>query len=93
MNKVEARSIVGEVLRKYRAKKYLDLKYLIDTQDAFEMTGESGVRYHLEVQAVWDSNPNGNLRVMVSIDDLRIHTFFPLTEEFIVSPAGQFIGE
>ena len=92
MDKVEARIIVGEVLRKYRAKKYSELVYLIDTQDAFEINGESGVQYHLEVQAAWDNNPNGNLRVTVSIDDLRIHTFFPLTEDFTVSPTGQFIG-
>ena len=93
MDEVEARSILGEVLRKYRAKTYSDLVHLIDTQDAFERTGKSGVRYYLEVQAAWNSIPNGNLRITVSIDDLGIHTFFPPAEEFVVSPAGQFIGE
>jgi hypothetical protein len=93
MNKAEARSILHAELLKYRAKNYPDLLYLLERQDCFEVKGSSGVLYQLEIQAFWDAKPNDILRVQGSIDDRGLRAFFPLVEDFLITPAGQLIGE
>jgi hypothetical protein len=55
--------------------------------------GASGACYQIEIQASWDDKPNGNIRVVGSIDDGGLRAFFPLTEDFIKSPLNEFVGE
>lgn len=43
-----------------------------------------------EVQAFWDDEPDGAIRVMASIDDGGWRAFVPLTEDFILAPDGTF---
>lgn len=91
--KKEAHEILAKKLQGYRAKSYVELKRLLTEQDTFEVTAPSGNSYQLEIQAVWDDRPEGNLRVMGNIDDGGIRAFFPLTYDFIISPDGHFVGE
>ena len=93
MNKDEALALLDQELAKYRPRSYEDLQYLLKTQDAYEVIGPTGISYQIEIQAVWDDRPGGNLRVMGGIDDGGIRAFMPLTRDFIVSPTGEFIGE
>jgi len=93
MDKKEARSILKEHLARYRAKPYPDLLYLLEDQDTFEVTGPSGTQYQLEFQAVWDGRKGGNLRVIGAIDDGAIRAYFPLGDDFILTPDGKFVGE
>ena len=93
MDKKEAQLKLGEVLRTYRAREYSDLRDLIGSPNTFEVKGVSGVRYQLEVQAFWDDKPDNNIRIMVSIDDGGLRAFYPITEDFIMSPSGAFVGE
>jgi hypothetical protein len=61
-----------------------------------ETVGESGTPYQLDIYAFWDGgrrNADGDLRVRVAIDDGGWRAFYPLVEDFIVSPIGEFIGE
>jgi hypothetical protein len=55
--------------------------------------GPSGKTYQLEIQAVWDDPKKENLRVMGAIDDGGFRVFFPLTDDFIITRDGKFIGE
>jgi hypothetical protein len=93
MNKAEARSILQKELRKYRAKSYSDLLCLVEKQDCYEVKGASDVIYQLEIQAFWDANPNDVLRVSGAIDDGGLRAFCPIVEDFLITPAGQFISE
>jgi hypothetical protein len=93
MNKAETRSILHAELLKYRAKSYPDLLYLLECQDCSEVKGPSGVLYQFEIQALWDAKPNDILRVQGSIDDRGLRAFFALTEDFLMTPVGQLIGE
>lgn len=93
MDKKEAIIKLDEVLRTYRAREYCDLSNLIDSPNTFEVNGDSGVQYQLEVQAFWDDEPGNNIRVMISIDDGGLRAFYPITEDFIMSPSGTFVGE
>ena len=95
MDKEEAKIVLNTFLAKYRAKTYNDLQYLLNEQDTseVEVEAESGAKYQLEIQAVWDDKKDGNLRVMGSVDDGGLRAFMPLTSDFIISPNGEFIGE
>ena len=93
MNKEEARGILGRELGKYRGRSFAELKRLLEVQETFELTGESGAVYGLEFQAVWDDRKKTTLRVMGSIDDGRWSAFHPLTESFLIRADGSFVGE
>ena len=93
MNKKEAQSILEELIEGYRELNYKELIKLIENVETFQVVGDSGTQYQLEVQAFWDDRPKGNLRVLGSIDDGGIRAFVPLSVDFILAPDGTFIGE
>ncbi len=93
MDSREARTILTEHLRRYRAMSYRDLQRLLKEQDCVEARGPSGVCYQVEIHAVWDDRPGGSLRVFGHVDDGGLRAFFPPTESFIVTPDGSFVGE
>jgi hypothetical protein len=62
-------------------------------QDTFEIAGPSGTRYQLEIQAMWDRNPGGKLRILGCIDDGGWRAFVPVTDDFLIDPDGRFVGE
>jgi hypothetical protein len=93
MDKIEAKALLASELRKYRSRSYGELHARIGSQDTFDSFAPSGTRYQIEVQFFWDGQPNGNIRVMGSIDDGGWRAILPLTDSFILSWNGQFIGE
>jgi hypothetical protein len=63
----------------------------IDTPEA---VGRSGTHYQIEILFFWDDKPDGDVRVIGSISDGRgFRAFVPVTESFIMSPEGRFVGE
>jgi hypothetical protein len=94
-DKTEARTILVEYLNRYRARSYAELAAWAreDRIDDTEVVAPSGTRYQIEVNFFWDSKKNGDVRVMGAIDGGVISAFFPLTDSFILSPEGKFIGE
>ncbi len=93
MDKAEAKKIIAKELETYRAKPYEELVKLIDTPIAYEKAGPGGIIYQIEIQVFWDDQPNSDIRVIGSIDDGGLRAFFPLTDDFIKSPTGEFVGE
>ncbi len=95
MHRKEARSILSEHLARYRSRSYAELASWVreDRNDTAETFGRSGTRYQIEVQFFWDDRPEAGVRVCASIDDGGIRAFFPLTDSFILSPEGEFVGE
>ncbi len=93
MDQSEARTILHEHLGKYRQRSYADLAGNVDKEDRFEAKGPSGTVYYLQFLFVWDSAPNADIRVIGHIDDGGWRAFCPLTEDFILSPSGVFVGE
>jgi hypothetical protein len=83
MDEEEAKRILDPHIRRLRKLPYSELVRYVKDIEAFEVTGESGTIYNLELQALWDSGKKaGNLRVMACIDDGRYRwRFLP-----VVSP-------
>ena len=65
----------------------------LDQPRSEHATATSGRRYQLEIEAVWDDRPNGNLRVWVLVDDGGSSAQRPLQRDFIIAPDGSFVGE
>ena len=93
MNNEEARSILRKHLENYRKRTYGDLVQLIDEPQTAEIRTANGITYQLEIEVFWDAAPNGDIRVLGSIDDGGLRAFAPLNEGFILAPNGQFVGE
>ena len=94
MDKSEAAAILQDHISLYRAKPYSELKSLIGNVQVHEATGSSGAEYTLEFDVRWDSNPDSNIRVIGAIDDGTFPSAFsPLSDDFILSPNGKFVGE
>lgn len=94
MDKGEASELLAKELEEWRAHSYSDLTSHIDSEPSTkEAKGKSGVTYQIEVEVFWDSKPQGDLRVLGAIDDGGWRAFSPLTDDFIVSPDGSFVGE
>ena len=93
MNKEEARALAAVELEKYRKKSYRELVKLIDEPENREVVGSSGIKYQLEINALWDDKPNGVLRVMSAIGDDGITAYVPLCDDFLIAPNGKFVDE
>jgi len=94
MDKSEARKILQWRISRYRAKPYAELVKLIDHVQMHEATSVSGTKYTLEFDMLWDRDPDGDIRVIGEIDDGTFpSTFWPLSDDFILSPDGKFVGE
>jgi hypothetical protein len=94
VNKVEAKAVLAAELEKLRACSYDELiGRLLDKQETLEVTAPSGGWYQIELQAFWDDKPGGDLRILGAIDDGGWHAYLPVTDDFILSPDGSFVGE
>ncbi len=105
------RNVLSEELKKFRNYTYEKLADLVKKEhvEAYEVAGPEGNRYQVEIQFFWEGKPNGNIRVMGSIDGIDLKpslTGFSLlrlmrgigiipdaTDDFIMSPTGEFVGE
>ena len=93
MNKAEAKSLLSQELSLYRELPYAELFSLVDKIETLERTAPSGVTYQIEMQVFVDDVSLQTLRVMGSIDDGGWRAFAPLSDSFILSPDGSFVGE
>ncbi|HNY27788.1 MAG TPA: hypothetical protein PLA90_01555 [Candidatus Sumerlaeota bacterium] len=105
----EAQQIIREIVEVFRACSYSELCALIDTEPiGGSLTGPSGQEYQYEIEAFWDGKKNGDIRLLGSIspdpDQPKScsipllkwisSSFSPLaTDDFIMSPSGDFVGE
>jgi hypothetical protein len=93
MNIEEAHSVLVAELARYRMESYQALQRLLGTQDAYEVAAPSGAEYQIEIQAFWDGKQGGDLRVVGAVDDGSWRALKPLSDDFIMTPTGAFVGE
>ena len=93
MNEVEALRLLQGQLRQWRKRSWAQLREEVSQSHRFEVTGESGTWYQIEVQVFWDDKPNGAIRVMASIDNGGWRALVPLNDDFILAPDGTFVDE
>ena len=92
MDKVEARGLLEEFLDDLKNRSREELLGLISNPVCIEKTGKSGTLYQIEYEALWDSEPGRDLRIIASIDDGRfLSALKPLSADFLVSAQGKVI--
>ncbi len=99
MNKIEASEVLKKILKNYREKTYSELMELVEEKFNLKHTHyeevklENGNWYQVRVNVFWDDKKIKTLRVVGSIDDGGLKAFIPQTDDFILKPDGNFIGE
>jgi hypothetical protein len=90
MDQIEAREVLEGFLGELKQQSYGELQGFLKHPVCNERQGKSGVTYQIEYQAVWDFQPGGDLRLIVSIDDGGfLSSLMPLTSGFLITPAGE----
>jgi hypothetical protein len=84
-----ARSLLHSALDEHRARSYAELVGRIGRPDVRTARGADGRDYQIEIEAMWDDQPGGVVRVLGAIDDGSFRAFLPLSEEFLLSPEGR----
>ena len=93
MDKAEARKLLSEFLEGLQKKPYEELLQLVRNPVCDEIEGSSGTQYQIEYEALWDSEPNGLLRIVASIDDGGlISAMFPITLSFLADREGKIFA-
>ena len=96
VNKDEALRVLAHELDVFRSMSYQTLADLVGSPRVFSRRGTDGTEYQIEVEVFPDSprHPPGDVRVIASIDDGELpSSIIPLTQDFIKSPGGDFVGE
>jgi hypothetical protein len=94
MDKLEARRILDRRIAELREEPYERLKsHWLHQPDCEQITADSGAKYQVEIEALWDDEFAGHLRLVASIDDGGWRALVPITEGFIVASDGSFVGE
>jgi hypothetical protein len=93
MSREIARAIVEDRLNELRKFSYGELVKLVGQTPCDHINGPDGEEYQVETETRRDSKTGGNIRVIVAVDGPGASAFRPLTETFIMSADGSFIGE
>jgi hypothetical protein len=98
MNEAGAGEALGRELVHLRSVGYQALLAMLGKPAHYRSAPVDGQVYNVERQVLWDSTlppprGDGNLRVLVSVDDVGVSAFRPLTGDFIIAPDGRFVGE
>lgn len=88
----EGASILADRLARYQARSHDELTELLLAPVAEEITGASGKRYQMIVQASWTGSPGGELRVVAGVDDKGWQLFNPITDSFLSRPVAANAG-
>ncbi len=85
---LEADAILNGEMAKYQNLELAELENLLEKQDTYEVVGDSGATYQLELQAVWDSKRKRIIRVIGCIDSGGRSARTPQTKDFLIGPSG-----
>jgi hypothetical protein len=85
MDREEALGLLDAKLDEYRRMSYAELSAKIGHDEFPEVIGPSGTEYQIEIQICWDHKPDGDVRVMGTIDDGTLRgAFRPVCSDLIV---------
>lgn len=87
MEKQEALSLLKDFLDRLERSGHDALSALVGENEVLEITGPSGRTTQIEDDILWDHRPpNGDIRIIGSVDDGSQRAFTPLADSRLVSP-------
>jgi hypothetical protein len=93
MDQTVARKLLKDELQILRTRPFSFFTQSVNKTIHKKTVGPDGNGYQIEVEVFWDGRRGGNIRVMGSVNDGKLGTVKPLTEDFIITPAGIFLAE
>jgi hypothetical protein len=87
------RALLHGIIVEYQARSYHELARHLGQDDVRTVRGPDGREYQIEIEAIWDDQPGGAIRVVGAIDDGSFRPGLPLSEDFLAMPEGKFISE
>jgi hypothetical protein len=93
MDQTVARKLLKDELQNLRTRPFSFFTQSINKTIHKKTVGPDGIGYQIEMEVFWDGRRGGNIRVMGSVDDGKLRSVKPLTEDFVITPAGTFVGE
>lgn len=89
MDRDEAGRLLRAVMIRFARRSRAELAQLMGQVEVYSVEGAGGVAYQIEVDAHWDGEPGGTIRVLGSIEDGGFRSSFrPMTDGFLVDAAG-----
>lgn len=89
MDRDEARKLLEAHIKGLMRRGFDSLVAIVGNPEVTPAMGHTGVEYQIEVEAVWDDEEAGVLRVLGSIDDATFRgAFSPVTDDFLVTRRG-----
>jgi hypothetical protein len=93
MNSEAARELLAIELVHFDSMSYAEAKTLIGrTPRTKEIVGSDQRKYQVEAQAFWDSKPDGDVRIICSVDDGGIRALAPMTDGVIKTKNAEPVG-
>lgn len=90
MDKTVALHLLRQKLELIESTGYKALSSQIGNIETWEVVDDSGKAYQIEIEIIWDSKPNGIIRLLGSIDDGGFRAFLPVSESrLVLQSSGQ----
>ena len=88
-----ARKLLQDELENLKTRPYSFFAQSVNRTTHKKIIGQDGAPYQIEIEVFWDSRRGGDIRVLGSVDDGQVRPSAPLTEDFVITPAGTFLGK
>ena len=87
MDRVEAARLLHLEMVERSGRPHAELASLVGEILAYEVRGDDGIRYQVELEGHWVEGPGGPIGVLAGIDDGTLHgAFRPVTDGFVKGP-------
>ena len=94
MDKATYLALLAPIVADYRTRAYAFwLPHLSGEPIVSKIVAPDGTECCVEINAFWDGKPDGDIRVIFSIDDGGWRAFVPVTDSFVIAPDETFLGE
>jgi hypothetical protein len=91
-----ALKILSDEIDRLKKLEYKKLKCFLGSSgvEVNSICSESGQEYTIEIEAIWDNQSCGHIRVLVGVSmTTGWRSYFPFTDDFIISSDNKLINE
>ena len=89
-NKEEARNELRRIVSAHEGRPYAFWVEHVAQTKRLEFRSSTATSYQATIEAVWDAEPGGAVRVLVALDDGGMGAYYPLTDSLLIQkPHGE----
>ena len=88
-----ARKLLKDELENLKTRPFSFFAQSVNRTTHKKIIGKDGAHYQIEIEVFWDTRRGGDIRVIGSVDDGQSRAAVPLTEHFVITPSGTFLGK